>query len=39
MKGDNRNIPIRKDIFMKRETKGRKSDVYISDDPWAIMDI
>jgi len=39
VKGNDRNIPIRKKIFMKREMKGKKSDVYISDDPWAVMDV
>jgi len=39
MKGDDRNILMKKDVFMKRETKGKKSNVYISNDSWAIMDV
>jgi len=39
VKGDDRNIPMRKDVFTKREMKRRKSDVYISDNPWAVIDV
>ena len=39
VKGDNRNILMKKNIFIKRKTKGRKSDIYVSNNPWAIMDV
>ena len=30
---------MRKNVFTKRESKRRESDVYISDDSWAIIDV
>ena len=37
-KGNEWNIPVVKNVFTERKPKRRKSNIYIGDDSWIVID-